>query len=289
MRPLFLMHAEVAGNLQSLLLLDDLRQAFVTHAASPQGGEGRGRLAGVPASTERVVGGIPGAEDREVVLLRNEPEEQLLAVIESRHLLAVSRAVVGALAVEALAAPDAAHVAVLGAGPDAAQQLKTLRLVRSLESVRIWDEDITRSQELAQRLHQQMGISAAATLSVEEAVRRAQIVLCCSATANRRLWATQLADGAHVNVLAEALSEVGPLGSAPWEGLRTIYEDPALAEGNGGLSLGEVLAAPENTLRSGEKTAFIGHGLPFQDLVAAWLLYEVLRDDEDVRRLPVDA
>lgn len=289
MRPLFLMHAEVAGNLQSLLLLEDLRQAFVTHATSPQAGEGRGRLAGLPASTERVRGGIPGVEDREVVLLRNEPQGQLLAVIELRHLLAVSRAVVGALAVEALAAPDAAHVAVLGAGPDAAQQLKTLRLVRSLESVRIWDEDITRSQELAQRLHQEMGISAAATLSVEEAVRRAQIVLCCSPTANRRLWASQLADGAHVNVLAEALTELGPLGSAPWEGLRTVYEDPAIAEATRSQSLGEVLAAPAEDGRLNEKTAFIGHGLPFQDLVAAWLLYEVLRDDDEVRRLPADA
>ncbi|HLT30346.1 MAG TPA: hypothetical protein VK013_09910 [Myxococcaceae bacterium] len=289
MRPLFLMHAEVAGNLQSLLLLEDLRRAFVTHAANPKTGEGRGRLQGVPASTERVTGGIPGVEDREVVLLRTEPEAQLLAVIESRHLLAVSRAVVGALAVEALAVPDAAHVAVLGASADASQQLKTLRLVRSLESVRVWDEDITRSQELAQRLHQEMGISAAATLSVEEAVRRAEIVLCCSATANRRLWATQLVERAHVNVLAESLTDLGPLGSAPWEGLRIIYEDPALAEAHGSPSLGQVLAAPPDAERLGEKTAFIGQGLPFQDLVAAWLLYEVLRDDEDVRRLPEDA
>lgn len=289
MRPLFLKHAEVAGNLQSLLLLDDLRRAFVTHATSPQTGEGRGRLSGVPASTERVRGGIPGVDAQEVVLLRSAPEEQLLAVIESRHLLAVSRAVVGAVAVEALAVPDAAHVAVLGASPDASQQLKTLRLVRSLESVRVWDEDITRSQELAQRLHQEMGISAAATLSVEEAVRRAQIVLCCSATADRRLWAQQLVDGAHVNVLTEALTDTGPLGNAPWEGLRTIYEDPALAEAHASPSLGQVLAAPAGPRPPGEKTAFIGQGLPFQELVAAWLLYEVLREDETIRRLPVDA
>lgn len=289
MRPLFLMHAEVAGNLQSLLLLDDLRQAFVTHASRPQSGGGRGRLPGVPASTERVRGGIPGIGDREVVLLRNEPEEQLLAVIESRHLLAVTRSVVGALAVEALAAPDAAHVAVLGASPDASQQLKTLRLVRSLESVRVWDEDVTRSQELAQRLHQEMGISAAATLSVEEAVRRAEIVLCCSATANQRLWAAQLVEGAHVNVLTEALTDLGPLGSAPWDGLHIVYEDPALAAEKASPSLGQVIAGAAEEGREGKKTAFLGHGLPFQDLVAAWLLYEVLRDDEQVRRLPADA
>lgn len=289
MRPLLLTHDEVARHLQSLLLLGDLRAAFVTHAAESGSGGARGALTGIPASTERMIGGIPGVGDRAVVLLRDRPDDRLLAVIETQHLLTVTRAVVGALAVEALSVPDARHVALLGATPDASLQLKSLRLVRTLESVRVWDEDITRSQELAQRLHGELGIPAAATLSVEEAVRRADIVLCCGATANRRLGSSELVDSAHVNVLTEALTEVGPLGPTPWEGLRVVYEDPTVATANDAESLGAVLSGEVATPLQQERTAFVGRGLPFQDLVAAWLLYEVLRDDEEIRRLSPDA
>lgn len=296
MRPLLLSHADVVAHLQSPALLADLRRAFVTHTTAARvEPEGRGWLEGIPASTERVVGGLPETGGRDVVLLREEPSGKLLAVIELAHLDAVTRALVGALAVDALAAPDARHVAILGAGPDAARQLKLLRLVRSLDSLRVWDADLSKAQDLATRLHQQMGLSTAASVSVEEAVRRAGVVLCCEATAAQQLGRDDLAPGAHVNLLTgpEALRSRDVEEGRSLASLAAVYENPVDAPTHqpphGAATLGSVLTAEQPPFASDSRTVFVGSRLPFQDLVAAWQLFEVLREDPDVARLTSEA
>lgn len=297
MRPLLLSHSDVVAHLQSPALLDDLRRAFVTHAATPPRADddGRGRLAGIPASTERVPGGLPGGTGGDVVLLREEPSGNLLAVIDLSHLERVTRAVVGALAVDALSAPDARHVAILGAGPDAGRQLKLVRQVRSLDSLRVWDEDLARAHELAMRLHQQLGLPAAASVTVDEALQRADVVLCCDATASRHLEVAMLNAGAHVNVMGgeAALAEGEAPGHGALGGLTWVYENPDQAPGSGSgpvaTTLGAVLGAAGAPFAGEARTAFVGGRLPFQDVVAAWQLFEVLRDDPDIARLDSEA
>lgn len=298
MRPLLLNHADVVAHLQSPHLLQDLRQAFQAYAsqgpeAEDSPAETRGLLPGFPAWTERLPGGMEATGGREAILLRAAPSGELLAVIEAAHLTAVTRAVVGALATDVLARPEARHVALLGAGPGASLQLKTLRLVRSLESLRVWDEDLERSQALAARLHAELAVPAAAAVSVEESVRRADVVLCCTSTGTRRLWAEQLLPGAHVNVLGPEVFQAGPLGAGPWAGL-ALFTDASTAptlQASASLAgvkrLGDVLVGKTLPREDPEtRTAFVGLGHPLQDLAGAWSLYELLRDDPDLPRLP---
>jgi len=297
MRPLLLTHADVVTHLQSPVLLAELRRAFVVHTASAArvDPEGRGWLEGIPASTERVMEGLPETDGRPVLLLREEPSGALLAVIELAHLDAITRSVVGALAVDVLASPDARHVAILGAGPDAARQVKLLRLVRSLDSLRVWDEDLAKAQDLAARLHQQMGLSAAASVGVDEAVRRADVILCCEDMAAHRLHGDALAPGAHVNLLAGAGAPMPTDAQGPVAlgALATVYENPVDHPAQQGpaeaATLGVVLTAEQTPFPASSQTAFVGNRLPFQDLVAAWQLFELLRDDPDIARLASEA
>jgi ornithine cyclodeaminase len=72
---------------------------------------------------------------------------------------------------------DASRVALIGAGPQASIQLKSLRLVRSLNHVRIYDPDLARSLDFATRMYHSLNLPVRPAETVEEAVADADIVV----------------------------------------------------------------------------------------------------------------
>lgn len=287
MSALVLTAADVSRNLDSLLLLSELRDAFRAHtrdAATSRGPEGAGTLPDVPAYSLRTGGG-PG-----VVALR--PQLQLhevgsgapLAVMDAEHLHAVRAAVVAALAADVLGRPDASRVALVGLGEHALLGLKCLRLVRSLTHVSVWDPDPAHAFAFGRRAYQALKLPADATDTVEEAVASADLVVTATDAHEPLLFPDMVRAGTHVSALGAPQREVSP---SLLRMARVVVDDRAAALARGGVlgaaglgpetptaTLGEVLEgrAPGRTSPE-ERTVFAGVGLPFEDLAAAWHVY----------------
>lgn len=323
MSTLLLSRGDVLRCMDALSLLEDMRAAFRADAAAPRLAEPQlpraappglpalevafpGVLPGLAASTVslRVTGEAPSASRPGLIHLYSDTGA-LLALLDASHLAALRTGVVGALAADMLARPESSRVAMLGAGPQASLQLKSLRLVRSLQYVRVYDKELPRAAELAARLYSALNLPVHPAVSVEEAVEDADIVIVAldGALDSREpvLLPGMVRAGTHIQVGA-ARPGFAPL-SAGLVRQSTVFCDHRALHASRGLpaSVGlgaEVLQAELGEVLTGQKpgrtdpgqvTLFGSLGLPFQDLVAAWHVYQVARDDEDVRRMDFGA
>lgn len=285
---LVLQHAEVARSLDALSLLEIFKRVFQTagsggarHVPSlleAGGGSfelGVGLLADIPAYSVRIDTQVstPGAGLTRTLHLHDRTSGSLLAILDAQHLCAIRTGVVGALAADVLARKDSSRVALIGAGPQSAVQLKCLRLVRTLEHVRVFDVNPVRAMQLAERLYREVQLPVRVEDSVEAAVRDADLVVTATDFTEPFLFPGMLRPGTHVTVLGR-----GGVSSAVLAQCRVLVDDtPALGEVLGGRSAGRGTDA--------EVTVFIHTGVAFTELAAAWHVYESLRDDADVVRV----
>lgn len=293
MQTLVLNHGDVLRHLDTLSLLSELRAAFLLDATRRQAepllarsmpGAGvstsvrmPGTVEGIPAFSVQVQTAGP-AGMQAMLLLQQLETGKLLALMDAAHLSALRGAVVGALAAEVLSRTEASRVALVGAAPPAAMHLKCLRLVRSLTQLRVFDEDHARAFELAARMQSTLHLPSRSTNTVEEAVADAELVV----VVGPGLAPGMLPPGCHVTSMGP-----GRLDGAAFCDHRGLSE--ALG-GEGGTELGEVLAGSAPGRTSGEQRTVFSHlGMPFQDLVAAWQVYQGALQDDGVTRLDFSA
>jgi ornithine cyclodeaminase len=284
MSTLLLTRTDIGQHFEALTLLSELREALRVQSESRARGspgtpltperlspEGTpGTLPGIPAYTVRAYARLPGGSpaQQDVVKLHDLETGALLAVMEAEHLVGIRTGLLGALAVDVLARPDASRVALLGAGAYASLQLKSLRLVRSLSHLRIWDPDMLKAAQLATRTYQTLSLPAHPAFSVEEAVEDADIVLVSTASRPTGLSLGHLRPGTHVSL----------------PGTEVPAELPAHATFFN--ALGEVLAGAESGRTRPEQLTLFGMGgVPFLDLVTAWHVYVGAREDDSLRRM----
>ncbi|XXF77731.1 ornithine cyclodeaminase family protein [Myxococcaceae bacterium GXIMD 01537] len=316
MTTLLLTRSDVARNLQSLTLLSDLREAFRTdalartvvpqraraplHAGGSAGVFFPGCMPGVPAYTVKVharfplPGNSPAAQS--VVHVHDLATGALLAVMDAGHLTAVSTGVLGALAADVLARPDASRVAIIGAGAQGVVQLKSLRLVRSLSHVRVHDTEPGRAEAFAARMYHELRLPVHPAASVAEAVADADIIVTATPARQPFLHRGMVPPGAHVTAVGADEPGKAELSSDLLLNARVVVDHRGLAVSSGTVGgaglpesvihaeLGEVLAGLKPGRTSAQEvTVFGAVGLPLQDLAAAWHVYEGARGDEAVR------
>jgi ornithine cyclodeaminase/alanine dehydrogenase-like protein (mu-crystallin family) len=313
MSTLLLDRTAVIRHTEALTLLSEMREAFrrdaegrttvPQRARAPLHAEGAalvlfpGTVPGLPAYTVKVHAKFPGHSPaiQGVVQLHDWETGALLAVLDSGHLTALRTGMVGALAADVLARPDASRVALIGAGAQASLQLKSLRLVRTLTHVRVYDTQLTRAVAFGQRMYEALKLPVRPALTVEEAVEDADVVIAATWSREPFLHPGMLRPGTHVTTLgadepgkAECTAELLRAG-------RFFCDNRALAVAMGapaGVGLGEEVIHAElgEVLTSAEQlTVFGAVGLPFQDLVAAWHVYQGALGDESVPRVDFQA
>ena len=132
------------------------------------------------------------------ILLLDPDTGALLAVMDGRYITEARTAAVSAVSVQHLARPDAATLAILGAGVQARSHLEAISRVRALKQVRVW----SRTPASADRFVAEMAPACAATIqaerSVETAVRTADIIVLVTASPEPVLFDRWVGDGAHV-------------------------------------------------------------------------------------------
>ncbi len=319
MDTLVLTRADVARHMEALTLLQALREGHMGHAARmtdptrAHASLGRaggatvvfpGTLEDVPAWTAEVHASLPGGAMAEgaLIQLRELSSGRLLAVMDAGHLARIRTGLVSALAVDALARRDAATVALIGAGDRASVFLKCLRLVRSLRQVHVWETQLADAEVFAQRNFQALKVPTRSEATIAEAVAEADIVICATASDTPFLFPEMLRPGTHVNALGGAEPHRAEISSALLQQARFFCDDRELSARAGALAaagpgtdvvateLGEVLAGRlPGRANPEELTVFASVGLPFEDLAAAWAVYESAQHDETLSRVDFSA
>ena len=243
----------------------------------------------MPVYTVKVHAKFPAEEPaiRGVLCLHDLETGALLAVMDSTHLTAVRTGLAGALAAHVLAHPDAGRAAVIGAGVQGTQQLRSLAGLRTLERAWVYDVAPERSQAFARAMARELALPVEAASSAAAAVRDADVVLAATWSREPFLLPGMLRPGAHVTTLGPDEPGKAEVSADLLRSALFVCDDRALAVEMGALGgvgldaaavpaveLGEVLGGlhPGRT-RPDEITVFGGVGLAFQDAVAAWAIY----------------
>ncbi|GGI85514.1 alanine dehydrogenase [Saccharopolyspora subtropica] len=121
-----------------------------------------------------------------------------VAVMAATALTEVRTAAASAVAADALAAPTADELAVLGSGVQARAHVRAITRVRELREVRVFSRDAQRREAAAAELADELGIAVRAAASAEAAVRDAPLIAACTLSAEPVVPTAAVAAGATV-------------------------------------------------------------------------------------------
>jgi ornithine cyclodeaminase len=243
----------------------------------------------IPAYTVKVHAKFPQQKPaiRGLLHLHDLQTGRLLALMDSTYLTAVRTGIAGALAADLLARPDAATVAIIGAGTQGRYLLRAFAAMRSIRSVRVFDTVRDHSTSYAAELSAALHIPITVSASVREAVAGADVIF--SATWSRQpfLFAGMVRPGAHITTLGPDEPGKCEVDAALIRQSVFVCDDRGLAVtmgaiGGAGLTagaiaaeLGEVIGGKHPGRTDQEQlTIYGGVGVAFQDLVVAWHVYQ---------------
>jgi len=295
-QPLFLNEDQVSQHLRMADLIPAMEKALIDFSAGkvtqpvrsvikvdPPGGflglmpaltpDGLGLKAVTfyPSNTER---GIP--THIATIFLVDPQTGAPLAIMDGRLITEMRTAAVSAVATKLLSPADSKILAILGSGVQARSHLEALRLVRQFEEVRVWSP----TKEHADKFAIEIG---GTTMSAEEAVRSADIIVTATSSKTSVLKGSWLKPGCHVNAVGacrpdwreldnEAMTNVVFVDSR--EGALKESGDVMLSGANVYAELGEALADKIDN-RANETTIFKSLGMAVEDIASALLVYRL--------------
>jgi ornithine cyclodeaminase/alanine dehydrogenase-like protein (mu-crystallin family) len=226
-----------------------------------------------------------------LVILFDPDSGAPVCVADAGEITAIRTAAASAVATGALARKDARRLAILGYGEQAETHARAIGKVRDIESIVVWGRSPDRANAFAARMQAELGVPVSTAVSVEEAVRDADIVCTVTAAAEPILKGAWVRPGTHLNLVGSGFagpaevdndlvarsrfiadSREGVLNQGA-EFLRAkraglVGDDHIVAE------IGQVLAGEIEGRRSAEEiTVYKSLGHVVQDLASAWALY----------------
>ena len=313
MDTLVLTRYELAQLLSPDTLLVALREAFAAYSTAhpveslrvpvplpassvPAGASGMllapGIVPGIPAYSVKVHAKFPGGNPaiRGVLILHDLNDGAPLAVMESSYLTALRTGLAGALGSDVLARSGARSVAIIGAGVQGRSQLEALRLVRPIDSVRVFDSLLT-AAELFVRDPVCEGLDAQVARTLEMAIEGVEVAITATWAREPFLFRRHLHPGLHITTLGPDQPGKCEVAADALAAARVVVDDRRLAlemgaVGGAGLGadaihaeLGEVIGGTKPGRRDDQEiTVFASVGLAFQDLAAGWLAYTLARE-----------
>jgi ornithine cyclodeaminase len=214
-----------------------------------------------------------------------------LALCEAGAITAVRTAAVSALATDKLARPDAATVAILGAGTQASSHIEAMLEVREISHIRVWSRDPDKVRVFAEEQAARHSVIVEPAADVASAVAGADIV-CTTTSAREPVFSAEVLEpGMHINAVGASIPTWREL-DADLLPLATLFTDrreslakeageyiQGLAEGfvEAGLvvpEIGEVLNGDHpGRISETEITLFRSLGLAVEDIASAQLVY----------------
>jgi ornithine cyclodeaminase/alanine dehydrogenase-like protein (mu-crystallin family) len=197
-----------------------------------------------------------------------------LAIMDGRLITEMRTAAVSAVATKLLAPSDSKIFAILGSGVQARSHVDALRLVRQFEEIRVWSP----TRDHAEQFAKEIGVKS---MSAEEAVRGADVVVAATNSKTPVLHGAWLKRGCHVNAVGACRPDWRELDNAAManvvfvdsrEGATKESGDVILSGAKIYAELGETLAGKVPP-RANETTIFKSLGMAVEDIAAAMLVY----------------
>lgn len=138
------------------------------------------------------------------ILLFSERNGLPLCMAEAEDITRLRTAAASAVATDALAAPQADTLAVLGTGKQAAAHIEAIAQTRTLKTVRLWGRRQAKTEALALNHSEKLGLRIAACTTAEEAVTGADIICTVSGASDPILKGAWVKPGAHVNAVGSS-------------------------------------------------------------------------------------
>lgn len=210
-----------------------------------------------------------------------------LALMDGTAITALRTAGAAALSTRLLARADTHVLAIVGAGVQAQSHLMMMPHVRPFSEIRIASRQIAHAERLAAS-----DVRARAVVSIEEAVRGADVVCLCTNSSGPVISYDWLAPGAHITSIGyappggELDPEVIARGYLVVE-TRLAFEPPpagcgelAGLDSSTGTEIGEILLGRGRGRQSAEElTVYKAMGHACEDMAAASLVYHRARQD----------
>jgi ornithine cyclodeaminase/alanine dehydrogenase-like protein (mu-crystallin family) len=211
------------------------------------------------------------------------------AVIDGTALTALRTGAASGVATDLLGRPDAAVLAVIGTGGQAADQVRGVCTVRAIRQVRVASRHVQHAREFAVRLGRELAPVPVVAASVRDAINGADVV-CTTTTSTEPLFAaSDLSPDVHVNAIGaytEAMCELPPDLCADATVVAVDAIDAAMVEAGDLLramregrlrrdqliEIGDLLTRP--WLRQHGRTVFKSVGVAAQDWALARLAVE---------------
>jgi ornithine cyclodeaminase/alanine dehydrogenase-like protein (mu-crystallin family) len=211
-----------------------------------------------------------------------------LAQVDGNEITARRTAAASALAARFLAAPGAASLLVVGSGRVASLLAQAYRLVRPIVDVTVWSRNHDSALKLAAQLCAD-GFAARASLDLEAAARKADIVSCATLSTGPLIRGEWLRPGSHLDLIGSFTPQMRETDDACFAGARVFVDTFEALQKSGDLlgpmSRGvfaqadiagtlEALCRGQAEGRRGDhqRTVFKSVGTALEDLAAAVLV-----------------
>jgi alanine dehydrogenase len=234
-----------------------------------------------------------------VITLFSTRDGAPLAVLDARYVTEVRTAATSAIATRLLAGRNAARLAILGTGVQAAAHARFMTRVRPIESIRLAGRDPEKVQMLATALSAELDLPVTPCPTYEAAVRGSDLV--CGTTHSEApvILGDWLAPGMHVNsvglnrggreidaeTVRRSLVVVESRPSAmsdPVAGSNDLMwpvRDGVISADHVRLELGDLISGRDpGRTRPDEITLFKSVGAAIEDIAAAALAVELARE-----------
>lgn len=195
-----------------------------------------------------------------------------LGIVDGPTLTAIRTGAVAGLATRLLSNPEAAVLAMLGAGAMGFDQVEAIKAVRPIERVLVWSRDIERAWQLADR------VGGESVAEVDEAVARADVISCATPATAPLFDQDVVRPGTHINAVGAFTPEMAELSPAVLSRAFVVVDDVDAAAAEAG-DLIQAGRAPDATLRQllegsvaavdHDLTVFKSVGVAAQDVAAA--------------------
>ncbi len=221
---------------------------------------------------------------------------ETVALIEGGSITAARTAAASAVAARHLSRPESRHLALIGTGRQGRTHLETLLQVRPIEQVTVFDISPESAANFKSECEEKFRVDIHLSTSVQEAVRKADIIQLCTTTVEPVVFGEWVEPGTHINSIASYAPTVCEVDTALVQKSLVVTDTRSEAlQGAGELviplsrneinkdhlygEIGEIAAGSKPGRQSSDQiTFFKSMGIAVEDVAAADLIYRRARE-----------
>ena len=221
-----------------------------------------------------------------VVILADAKLGIPLAVMDALTITAYRTGAVAGVAARFLARKDSEVAAIFGAGTQGRTQLLALSEVLKLDEVRVYDIIPEASARYAEEMSKKLGIEVRAVKSVEEALKKVDVVSTATPSKTPYIKAEWIPAGTHITTVGSDHKGKQELDSKIYHQAKVVVDKREVALEKDYLKpeliyaeLGEIIAGMKaGRVSTDEITIMDSSGLGIQDVAAALVAYRLAKE-----------